>query len=393
MDVYQDNTFTCRGAVGSCDAAETCTGSSSDCPADVLVASGTTCRPSTGGCDPAETCTGSSGSCPADVLGGPVTVLSTTGTAGGVPTDYATLGAAFAAINAGGTHTGAIDITICTSISEGATPATLNSSGAGLASYTSVTIRPAAPGITVTGNPVTGFGVIQLNGADNVTIDGDDPNTPGINRDLTITQHGRGGQSSANSVIRIATSAAVTRADNDTIKNCVVNGNVTGRKRQHDHLDDGTRPAISFGIFAGGGGGATSTGAPVAITTAAGTAAPTGTTINGLVIDNNAVNQAARAIAFTGAATTNSTLGDRHQQHDRRLRRRTPATRPTTLRPRRSTTRASSSPGATAVNVSSNTIQNVISYVGIGEAGVELTQLDRRRAATRSAATRSQASC
>ena len=53
-------------------------------------------------------------------------------------------------------------------------PATLNER-AGAASYTSVLIRPTIDGVTVTGNPASGFGVVQLNGADNVTINGDNP--------------------------------------------------------------------------------------------------------------------------------------------------------------------------------------------------------------------------
>jgi List-Bact-rpt repeat protein len=89
----------CRAAAGQCDVAETCTGASSVCPADVFASSATTCtgasqggacdaadhcggtsntcvdgfepstvecRPAIDGCDVAETCTGSSGSCPAD---------------------------------------------------------------------------------------------------------------------------------------------------------------------------------------------------------------------------------------------------------------------------------------------------------------------------------------
>ena len=308
------------------------------------------------------------------MLGGPVAVLSTTGTAGGVSTNYANLGAAFTVINAGAVHTGAIAITICTSISEGVTPATLNSNGAGLASYSSVSIRPAAPGITVTGNPVTGFGVVQLNGADNVTIDGDDPNTPGINRDLTITNTALA-TVTANSVVRIATSAAVTSADSDTIKNCNLNGNVTAGNASGITSTSGSS-AVSFGIFAGGGGGATAVGAPVAlpIGTVTGTAAPAGTTINGLVIDNNAINQAARAVSFTGAATTNSTLvtvtgntiGGAGSQVGN-----PPYNTPTTTVYNKGVVVA----GATAVNISNNTIRNVLSYVGIGEAGIELNSL------------------
>jgi hypothetical protein len=58
----------CRAAAGTCDVAETCTGSSPACPADALVTQGTTCRPTAGACDVAEACTGSAAACPADQL-------------------------------------------------------------------------------------------------------------------------------------------------------------------------------------------------------------------------------------------------------------------------------------------------------------------------------------
>ena len=142
---------------------------------------------------------------PAAPSGTAVVVTATAGTMG--LTNYATVGAAFAAINAG-THQGAIDVAITANTTEGATPATLNSSGAGSASYTSVAIHlhPTADGVSVSGNPVTGFGVIQLNGADNVTIDGDNPNSGGTNRDLTISNTAVA-TVTANSVVRIATSS------------------------------------------------------------------------------------------------------------------------------------------------------------------------------------------
>ncbi len=58
----------CRASVGTCDVAETCTGSAPVCPANGLVPAATQCRASAGGCDPPESCTGSSGSCPNDFL-------------------------------------------------------------------------------------------------------------------------------------------------------------------------------------------------------------------------------------------------------------------------------------------------------------------------------------
>ncbi|MBZ5640358.1 MAG: hypothetical protein LAO51_16580, partial [Acidobacteriia bacterium] len=97
-----------------------------------------------------------------------VDVEATGGGGGG----YATLGAAFAAINAG-TFTGTINVEICGNTAEGTATATLNASGSGSASYTSITIKPVG-GVarTISGGTTAGSPMIDLNGADNVTIDG-----------------------------------------------------------------------------------------------------------------------------------------------------------------------------------------------------------------------------
>ena len=72
------------------------------------------------------------------VSAGPVTVTATTGTPG--PTDYATVKAAFDAINAG-THTGSINVYVIGNTTETAA-AVLNASGSGSASYTSIRMTP-----------------------------------------------------------------------------------------------------------------------------------------------------------------------------------------------------------------------------------------------------------
>lgn len=61
-------TAVCRAAAGICDVAETCTGSSATCPADVLEPTSTVCRAAAGICDVAEACTGTSAACPTDQL-------------------------------------------------------------------------------------------------------------------------------------------------------------------------------------------------------------------------------------------------------------------------------------------------------------------------------------
>ena len=298
---------------------------------------------------------------------GPIEIESTGGVT--TPTAYTTLGAAFTAINAG-THTGAITIEVCASTTEGTTPATLNSNGAGSASYTSVTINPLADGLTISGNPVTGFGVIQLNGADNVTINGDNPNTAGINRNLTVSNTTTN-TVIANSAIRIATSAAVTSADNNTIKNLVLLGNVTSGNASAITSTTGSSNS-SFGIYVGGNGGATATGAPTAITSVTTNTAPTGTTINNLTIDNNSINQAARGIVFNGAAASvsdvvtisNNLVGDQGTA--------TPATPPYTAPATTVYTKGIWVGGTTLASVTGNSVKNVISYVGTTTTGIEI---------------------
>ena len=111
--------------------------------------------------------------------------VSLTATGGSPTGSFTNLKGAFDAINAG-THTGDIVINVSANTAETA-PCILNSSGAGSASYTSVLIQPSNDGVTISGATVTGRGLIELNGADNVTINGDNPNTGGTNRNLTIT--------------------------------------------------------------------------------------------------------------------------------------------------------------------------------------------------------------
>jgi hypothetical protein len=69
----------CRTAAGVCDVAETCTGSSTVCPADAFEPTTTECRASAGECDPAESCPGTGPNCPADARDPSGTACSTDG--------------------------------------------------------------------------------------------------------------------------------------------------------------------------------------------------------------------------------------------------------------------------------------------------------------------------
>src|SRR5205807_3081746 len=91
-DVLQPSTAHCTGASqgGACDddAADHCTGTSAPVCVDVFKSSSTVCRGSTGQCDMAESCTGGSSGCPADVFQ-PLTTHCTGASQGGACDDDA----------------------------------------------------------------------------------------------------------------------------------------------------------------------------------------------------------------------------------------------------------------------------------------------------------------
>jgi hypothetical protein len=152
-----------------------------------------------------------------------------TATEGSTTGSYATLNEAFGAINAG-THKGAIAIVITANTTEPATPTPLLKSDGTVSDYTSITIKPGGAGEDVTINsaaaPATNRGVIEFAGADNVTIDGDDPATEGT-RNLRI--HAAVSSTTGIAAIRISSNSTTGEdgADNITIKNCIITGSLS----------------------------------------------------------------------------------------------------------------------------------------------------------------------
>lgn len=130
--------------------------------------------------------------------------------------DYSTLKLAFNAINAG-TLTGAITLQITSSVTDN-NSAALNASGSGGASYTSVNIYPTVSGVILSGN--TTSPLIDLNGADNVTIDGS-VNQSGSEVDLTISNTSTGGVPTC--AIRFHNDATY-----NTVKYCLIKGSSNG---------------------------------------------------------------------------------------------------------------------------------------------------------------------
>lgn len=287
---------------------------------------------------------------------------------GGVTLSYTTLGAAFSAINSG-VHTGAITVDISASTTETAS-AVLNSSGTGGANYTSLLIFPSVDGVAVNGSTTTaaGRGVIELNGADFVTIDGDNPNTPGINRNLTIINNNTV-TTNYTSGIRIATAAGTgfVDANNITIMNVIVNGSAVGLNIAGTTSTTGPQNT-TFGIVTGPNGGAV-IGSLSSVTTGMAAGMPA----NNLMISNNAINQCARGIAFLGnttTPTTNSiTITNNLIGANVALAGSWPYTSPVTT----VYTKGIFLQGATGINISGNTIKNVMSYVATGITAMEFS--------------------
>ncbi|MCW3103352.1 MAG: hypothetical protein JWO09_1792 [Bacteroidetes bacterium] len=282
---------------------------------------------------------------------------------------YTTLDAAFQAINAG-THQGAIGIGISANTTETG-PCVLLGSGAGAANYTSILLSPTADGVSISGPTATGRGLIELKGVDNITIDGDNPNTAGINKNLSIVN------TAANTVtytscVRIANAATfAVNSDNVLIQNCILMGSATGRNNSGSISTTGSENT-TFGIYVGGNGGTSATDAPTAISSVTTNTLPVGTTVNGFVVNNNMINACARAVSFNGSGTTSSNLvtitGNMIGDQVATLTGGAPFASPATT----VYVKGIIVSGTTALNISGNTIKNMLSYVGTTMSGIEL---------------------
>ena len=143
----------------------------------------------------------------------PVHVAATSGTTSGL---YNSLKLAFDKIN-DGTHKGVVTLTLYGNTYE-ALSAVLNASGSGSASYTSANLYPTLTGISVTGTKA--IPLIDLNGADNVTIDGR-VNASGSSKDLVITN------TSTAATAGTSTIRFINDATSNTVKYCTIKGSTT----------------------------------------------------------------------------------------------------------------------------------------------------------------------
>ena len=140
-------------------------------------------------------------------------ISQTTKTVGATGADYVNLKLAFDAINAG-TITGSITLQVIAGTTETAS-AVLNASGSGSASYTAINIYPTVTGLSITG--ALAVPLIDLNGADNVIIDGR-VNATGTTKDLVITN------TSTSNTNGTSTIRFINDAGFNTIKYCFIKG-------------------------------------------------------------------------------------------------------------------------------------------------------------------------
>jgi uncharacterized repeat protein (TIGR01451 family) len=226
--------------------------------------------------------------------------------------------------------------------------------------YNTVIIRPSVDAVTVSGTTVGGRGLIELNGADNVVIDGDNPNTAGTNRDLTL-QNTAAATTTFTSVYRIAlNTTTVTSANGNNVINTHILGSAVGRNIAAATSQTGSE-FTTFGILVGGGATGATT-APSAITSVATTiGAPA--TATGFTVTNNRIDACARGIAVQGAAITvanlltvsNNTIGSA-----------TPANTTTVY------ARGMTLQGFNNATISGNTLQNLEYFVNTQMGGIWL---------------------
>lgn len=133
----------------------------------------------------------------------------------GADGSYATLTAAFSAINASGPHTGSsIAVTLTANTNEGAGTAVLNAGA-----WTSLTVSPGGGAArTITGATTAGQPMINLTGADNVTFDG--LNSGGNSLILSNT--------TASATANTSTIRFIDGATTNTVTRCSVLGSFTG---------------------------------------------------------------------------------------------------------------------------------------------------------------------
>ncbi|MBS1623892.1 MAG: T9SS type A sorting domain-containing protein [Bacteroidetes bacterium] len=176
--------------------------------------------------------------------------VSVSATAGSTTGQYATLNAAFAAINTG-THQGMIHISITGNTTEPSPPTSLVGSGTGGANYASIHISPSGGNWTIHSSaiPFAYRGIIELNGAKHVTIDGDPSGTGTAQLSFEMVKT----SNVEVSVIKLssADTSGNAGASFDTISGCNIIGG----------MDSATSTVLNYGIVCTEGSSTTTQGA------------------------------------------------------------------------------------------------------------------------------------
>lgn len=222
------------------------------------------------------------GFCVALAMG--ISIKAQVNVTGGATATYPTVNDAFLAIN-NGVHTGAITIDITGNTTEPSTPIPLLASGQSSASYTSIVLRPTVTA-TISGSMVTGRGILEFDGADNVTINGDIAGGS-VGRDLSIVHTGATTLANTACVRLIGRTTLGLGATGFSLLNCKIWGNSDG-------ANTAAPLTSSFGFYAG-------TNAANLTTTG------TGDNYDNLTISNNEFKRSYQAI-YSGNTATN--LGD-----------------------------------------------------------------------------------
>lgn len=209
-----------------------------------------------------------------------VTVNSTAGPS--LTATYTSVNTAFESINIGN-HTGVITIDVNGLVNEGTafTPTALAASGQGPTSYSSIVLRPTATS-TITGSAIGGRSLLELDGADNVTINGDIVGGP-VNKDLVIENTAAITIANTAVIRLIGRTTAGLGATFNTITNCIIRGTTPGNDGS-----SGSSITSSYGLVLGGA-----------------TLPSTGDNNDNNIIDNNDITRAYIAI-YNFATTTNT---------------------------------------------------------------------------------------
>jgi hypothetical protein len=155
--------------------------------------------------------------------------------------NYATLTAAIADYNTKCLAGPVVFNLLDASYSSGETFPLVLDAAFGASATNTLTIKPANPGTVISGTVSTGA-IFKLNGADYVVFDGS--TSGGSDRSLTIRNNSSA--TSGNAVIWLASVAAGNGATNNTIKNCIIEGNAPGTTLVGIHANGTTTISLSF---------------------------------------------------------------------------------------------------------------------------------------------------